>query len=267
MIHYGVKGMKWGVRKKYYTNSMDADMIIKKGVNVQNISRDKTRRLDDRPMYGSHKRRDNNGYAGWYANSLEFQGHTVIKNDLKVIRDIKIPSEKKAVETFYNMYKSDPVGVAKSIAKSQSDIVAFNKIEKIKKFNQDRYEKKFATKGEEWIKTKGYEMFNQSMMSDHDTKARNTYFDILSKKGYSAIRDVNDINRSGIDEPLIYINPKNNLLNVKSTKLSSDDIQLSMARYRYETAVKNDSRLNRLLTTELRDSRKELNRLEKRRKK
>lgn len=32
--HYGVKGMKWGVRKKYYTDDMDNDVVIKQGSNI-----------------------------------------------------------------------------------------------------------------------------------------------------------------------------------------------------------------------------------------
>lgn len=265
LMHYGVKGMKWGVRKKYYNKSMDNDMVIKKGSTIQNISRDQKRRIGDSPVYGSHKKSDNNAYAGWYANQLNFYGYDAIKNDLKVIKDIKIPSEKKAVENFYEMYKKDPKGVAKSIARSKSDIVAFNKIESIRSFNEKRYEKQLLTKGEKWIKTKGYEMFNQSIMSDSNTKARTEYFNMLINKGYSGIRDVNDINNSGVEEPIIYFNAKNTLKNVKSSKLTESEIELAMARKRYDDALKKDSLINRIVSDELRDSKKNLERLEKRR--
>lgn len=238
LSHYGVKGMKWGVRKKYYNDSMDKDMVIKKGTKVQNISKSKPRELNGTPLYGSHTKRDNDNYAGWYANMVTMFGDDAIKNDLEVLRDIKVPSERKAVETFYEMYSKDPKGIAKSIARSQSDIVAFNKVEFIRSHNERRYEKKLINKGEDWLKTKGYEMFNQSIMSDANTKARNTYFNMLMKQGYDGLRDVNDINNFSSEEPIIYFNAKNTLKNVKSVKLTEKDIQLAIARREYETTRK-----------------------------
>ena len=233
LLHYGVKGMKWGVRKKYYNDDMDRDTVLKKGTKIQNISRDKARELNGTPLYGSHTKNDNNKYAGWYAGMLNLYGYDAIKNDLELIKDVRIPSERKAVETFYEMYSKDPKGVAKSIARSQSDIVAFNKVEFIRAHNERRYEKKLINKGENWLKTKGYEMFNQSMMSDVNTKARNTYFDMLIERGYDGIRDVNDINNSESEAPIIYFNAKNTMKNVKSVKLTEKDIELALARMEY----------------------------------
>lgn len=260
--HYGVKGMKWGVRKKYYTDDMDNDVVIKQGSNIQNISKDKKRSLDNRPMYGSYNTRDNTAYAGSYAKTLQFQGHKPIKNELKIVKDVKIPSQKKSVDLFYDMYTKDPDGVVNSIAKAQSDVMMFNRVEKIRKFNQGRIEKKFLDKGEEWVKNKGYEIFNQSMMSDADTKARTAYYDLLIKKGYSGIRDVNDINNSQIDAPVIFLNPKNTLKNVKSEELSQLDIELYNARHNYDLVSRNTNKVERLLLSEYRDTKKELHKTE-----
>ena len=43
--HYGVKGMKWGVRKKRYNSSFDKDTVIKRGSSIQNISMDKKKEI------------------------------------------------------------------------------------------------------------------------------------------------------------------------------------------------------------------------------
>lgn len=238
LLHYGVKGMKWGVRKEYYNESMDRDMIIKKGTTVQNISKKKPRKINNKPVYGSHKKLDNDAYAGWYADFVDMAYGKAIKNELQVVRDIKIPSEKKAAETFYEMYKKDPKGISKSIAKSQADSMLFGNIMLVRLYNQKKYEKQLMNNGEEWLKSKGYEIFNQSIVSDRSTKARNTYFDMLMNQGYDGIRDVNDINNSGIEEPIIYFNSKNTLKNVNSVKLTRKDIELAMARREYELTNK-----------------------------
>ena len=49
--HYGVKGMKWGVRKKRYSSSFDNDTVIKKGTSIQNISMDKKKEISNKPIY------------------------------------------------------------------------------------------------------------------------------------------------------------------------------------------------------------------------
>lgn len=236
LVHYGVKGMKWGVRKKYYNSSMDNDRVIKKGTSVQNISRDKPRELrDNTPVYGAHTTKDKANYAGKYADTLMFFDYKPYKNDIQITKDIKIPSQKKAVETFVEMYKKDPQGMARSIGKAYAEVVAFNKISFIRDKRADYISKKFSKKGEEWLANKGYLIFNQSMMAPEETKARNEYYGLLRKKGYDGLLDINDI-QTGYDseDPIIYINPKETMKNVKSIPMTIDDIEIAKARYNYE---------------------------------
>ena len=101
LYHYGVKGMKWGVRKKYYKSYMDNDRVLKKGFNVQNISANKARDLSrNDPVYTSHTVHDNNAYSGRYAKNINLMGDKAIKNSIVLTKDVKIPSQKKAVELF-----------------------------------------------------------------------------------------------------------------------------------------------------------------------
>ena len=241
LYHYGVKGMKWGVRKKYYKSYMDNDRTLKKGFEVQNISANKARDLSaNNPTYVSYTTHDNNAYAGRYAESMAFRGDRAYKNSLVLTRDVKIPSQKKAVETFMEMYNDDPEGVAKSIGKAYAELDYFNKIAKFRDFNANRITKKFSKNGSDWVENKGYLLFNQSMMSTEESAARNKYYKLLGSKGYDAISDINDVQTGyGSDDPIIFINPKKTLKNVESRKLTYDEMELASARYRYDEAYKN----------------------------
>lgn len=260
-----IKGMKYGVKKKYYKDHMDSDRVLKKGMSIQNISANEARDLSrGAPVYGAHTTHDKNAYAGRYASSMELMGEKAIKNSLVITKDIKVPSQKKAVETFMEMYNKDPQGVAQSIGKAYAELDFFNKFDKFRDWNANRIAEKYSKKGEDWIKSKGYLMFNQSMMSTTEGKARNDYYKLLSKKGYDAISDINDVQTGyNSDDPIIFINPKKTLKNVESRQLTADEIELANARYNYDEASKNKGVLDTLLYGEYRTAKRELERLEK----
>lgn len=265
LMHYGVKGMKWGVRKKHYKSYMDSDRTLKKGFTVQNISANKARDVSrNNPVYTSHTTRDNNAYAGNYAATLEFRGDKAYKNSLVLTKDVKIPSQKKAVESFMKLYNDDPEGMAKSIGKAYAELDHFNGISKIRNANANRIAKKFSKKGSDWVESKGYLLFNQSMMATKEDKARTKYYELLKKQGYDAISDINDVQSGkGADDPIIFINPKKSLKNVESRKLTVDEIELASARYNYDEAVKEKGLIDTLFYGNYKEAKKNLERIEK----
>lgn len=239
LYHFGVKGMKWGVKKKYYKDYMDSDRVLKKGFKIQNISTNKERNINNNPVYGAHTTHDKQAYAGHYAKDIMFGGDKAYINSIQLTKEVKIPSQKKSVDLFMELYNKDPKGMSDSIGKAYSELDWFHGISKIRDYNAKRISKKMQTKGKDWIENKGYLLFNQSMMAPKEQAARVKYYDLLMKKGYNAISDVNDV-QSGYnsDDPIIFINPKNTLKNVKSRQLTVDEIQLANARYEYDEAVK-----------------------------
>lgn len=266
LMHYGVKGMKWGVRKKYYKSHMDSDRTLKKGFTVQNISADGARDLSrNTPTFTSHTEHDNNAYAGRYATSMALRGQQAYKNDLVLTKDVKIPSQKKAVELFMELYDKDPEGMAKSIGKAYAELDYFHGVAKIRNWNADRRAAKFAKKGRDWIESKGYLMFNQTLMATEETTARDKYFSLLTKKGFGAISDINDVQTGyGADDPIIFINPKRTMKNTQSRALTADEIELANARYEYDEAVRNRSFYDDITAGTYRNAKKNLRRVEKR---
>jgi hypothetical protein len=131
--------MRWGVHKKYYKSYMDSDRTIKKGFEIQNISANKKRELErNSPVYGAYTDHDKNAYAGYYAKSMMERGKNAIKNTLVITKDIKIPSQKKTVEAFMELYTKDPKGMSDSIGKAYASLSYLNKINSFRKWNSKR---------------------------------------------------------------------------------------------------------------------------------
>ena len=292
LYHYGVKGMKWGVRryqnpdgsltisgkkrydsnkgyvygvkKKQYSELHDSDRAFEKGHRFQNISFGESRKLsNDNVTYVSYGKNDNNAYKGKYASDITMnvlRGKPMV-NTITLVDDVKIPSQKKAVDTFMELYKSNPEGVSRSIAKARSDVQLFNRIGKIKKFNENRTYKQLTTKGEDWVASKGYTMFNQSLMSSSETKARNMYFDKLIKEGYSGLLDTNDANNGYVKDPIILLTPKTSAKVTKSLELTQRDIEIASARYDWEREKNRDFR--KYFGNQYYDAKKEMKRVKK----
>ena len=265
LYHYGIKGQKWGVRRfqnkdgsltpagkkrydeygmrygvkaEYDKSKMDEDVILKKGTRIQNISSDGARDVSkDRPVYGAHTKHDKDAYGGRFAKAVDTRYGIAIKNDLVLLKDVKVASQKQAVDTFMEMYKKDPKGVAESIGKAYAEIDFLNGISRFRDWNAKRVANKYGKKGEDWVKSQGYLLFNQSMMSTKEAKARDKYYELLTKKGYDAISDINDIQTGyNSDDPIIFFNAKSTMKNVSQKELTFGDIELAKARYEYDEA-------------------------------
>lgn len=62
LFHFGVTGMKWGIRKK--KDSLNSkDRILKKGTEIQSISKGELSLEKGRRLYSSHTKFDNDSYV------------------------------------------------------------------------------------------------------------------------------------------------------------------------------------------------------------
>lgn len=194
LMHYGVKGMKWGVRKDsgrkqfdkrkavkiavaaaavvgvgvaaYYLNrygAMNFDKVIKRGSSIQHMSR-YTGELLDKPFYASYKSRDNKIYT-----SSDFYGSNWnTKMTLRTSKDLRIAGKKNSERIYSQWLNGNPEA-----------------------------KKRFGNQS--------YYSFNRNLNSPdyRDRKLFDSFYGELKRNGYDAIRDVNDQTQSGAISPLI----------------------------------------------------------------
>lgn len=241
LYHYGIKGMKWGVRRfqnkdgsltlagqrKYgETNTR----TLKSGTEIQNISRSKLHYNNKKSnrIYGSYTDSDKNEYIDMMGNfQYNERGY---KNTFIVKKDIKIASEREAVKTIAEMFKENPKELSKMMAIAYNAVntpMLFIKTQKgferkMSELIKDPESKKSMKLGRDFIKT--------IPMTNKASTTANDFYTRMVKKGFDAVLDTNDAyGHDPTQDPLIIFNMKK-LGKTTSVKLTKDDLD---AAWRY----------------------------------
>ena len=229
--HFGVKGMKWGVRKDRKSKRAKQgvpepytkDRVLKKGTTYQNISDRKLTDLNSNRgrIFASYTMRDNILYGDIMGN---FQySEKAYRNTIRVKKDIKIASDQHTVDGILEFARSNPKKFATDMAKARRSVKILPSLRRA-----GHYEKKLSkiTDSESQSAHKlAREFITNVTMSKKTQDSAVKFYGSMVKKGYGAIPDFNDrYNFVKAADPLVIISPSNNSTLESSVRLTKKEL-------------------------------------------
>ena len=212
------------------------DKIIKENSDFQRIMRlnPNAEIRKDYRQYVTIDKKDKVLYKGMFAdhiNKLKEDSENIYDITIKNRSDIKVASEKRARDTFTNLFKNDKEFKDEFIERLQKDGYAVSKGRLDGIFNKMKNNPNSLTDRE--IKTKAYDLFNVMLAEPGERTQKNSsrFYDALRKQGINAVVDVNDskINNYHAKMPLILFDGEFD--NVKKRIMDDKEIQRNMNKY------------------------------------
>lgn len=206
LMHYGVKGMKWGVRRYQnkdgtYTSvgkrRKRGDIVIDKGTDVHRIVPKEwlaNEKGYSGHAYASYKKEDTQRYRDFA--KMFVSGDNYVDMTFKAKDLIVSPSRKKRVDEFIKLVDSNPE-FRESLIKHTRNPLVFVPKRKIKDLKNPKN------------RDAVYEKFAYLLVSKRDL--RDPYFKSLESQGYSMILDDADI-RGGISKAPVIVFDRNKSL-------------------------------------------------------
>lgn len=248
LAHYGVKGMKWGVRKDRDAAGVSRlhktsdGYVLKKGSTVQRISDAEENNIRSY-AYVSFTKHDNDFYDKEFTEKLQLFDDTndVYRHTFKTTKDLKIPSREINKQTFLELYDERTKEFVDAMATSRrfADMSYYGKNYQFRtrneKYNGDYkrayadatryYVDRYKTMTVKQLRNDAYYDFMNAIGQYGNNELRNKYFDKLKAKGYNAILDDNDSHGLGsrgyepgeaARSPLIILDASNALEKIES---------------------------------------------------
>lgn len=200
------------VAYKHYDKTVDR--IIKAGTELQNMSTNSNKGVAD-AFYASMTKMDNTKYRGLYGKQLGAMGNRVYETKIGVDKELRVASEKSAVNALRDLVSNDSSYAKELKDRLLSSVGQYPSDEQNNVINRG-----LAALNKGTINGDVYNALNISL-TDHSLPQSTVdkFYEVLKKKGYDAITDVNDKKYSGYmsSKPTIVFNggPKLSVKNVR----------------------------------------------------
>lgn len=234
--HYGVQGMKWGVRKDRQTlgrKSLPGDTVLKKGTTFQRIATGSNMKYTQ-GVFLSYKAKDKDFYRGVLGriritNLIQNQPGEVKLKQLTMTanKDIRIPSKQKRIEELNKLLETDRKDVIDLINKGETS---------------SRRSKGYNPNKEQYADLTMYQRFNNALaLGVKDNPVIAKYYKSLKGQGYDAIPDENDIRLSTakVRAPVIFFDTMDSIGSIKVKDLSAGEVYSSFNRAFGQQVVRN----------------------------
>lgn len=174
----------------------NVDKILKPGTKLQNINTHNPQGIKD-AFYATFEKSDKALYRGMYGGKLAKTGNAVYNTTIKTTDAVKIASPKSAQKILADLVKKDPKYAAELREYMQS-AKALNPMNP----KQQHVMKAAARDLEKGRVTKNvHDAVNIQIVNARTdpkmAKITKGYYNALKQKGYSAVKDVNDMSYSG----------------------------------------------------------------------
>ena len=222
LCHYGVKGMKWGVRRsqeeldrlagrayKIEYNS-DGSYTLKKGSKLHRVSANSNPNRKGY-SYVSFVNEDVKGYRKEITQWMDEENPGVKMFDLsmKATKDIRVPSEVTKVNTFLDLVQNEKIDTTPMAILNYNSTYGGKLVGK-----PQRLKDAMMKKGLDEDTATCYALFSMCLYKNQAYK--DVFFKSLKDQGYDAIEDIEDSLSHRIN-PLIVFERENSL---KITKVS-----------------------------------------------
>lgn len=217
--HHGIKGQKWGVRRKLQKNSDggsqgskkgidfidhgDGRIEIKKGSKLQRVASVESGKKLSEMSYASLTRKDNNYYVKNWKNNF---GKDFNRLTLETANELKSPSVHEASTITLQMYKNNPKllkDLNTHVSNMWGDDIPPVSPKMLDDIINDRPNSVYS---KEYL----YLQTNEFLASKESSNIKKELGKCLSEKGYNMLRDENN---AGVvsDAPVIIFDSNKNL--------------------------------------------------------